>query len=220
MVTKGFINKKYWTKKSIFNFINRITKKLNGFCSYDSIIFNITCHGYKHYMISSDEQLIPIYQIQNLICSINSLNDLPKLFVVDCCRDGNNNFKFDIPLVNTNNDNKNLGTIYGNVIGKKTNFYENKGSYFIYSLSQILKQNIKKAKTNWTLSDIMRYTKEFLLQISENYQLPPYDGDINLHKLKFKSKRIQFVTGTNNKIDDEYKQIRMSGLNSLSHFCM
>ena len=40
---------------------------------YDSIIFNISSHGYKNCIVSSEIKYLPIYQIQNKICQFKSL---------------------------------------------------------------------------------------------------------------------------------------------------
>ena len=39
---------------------------------YDGIIFNISCHGYKNCIISSELKHIPIHEIQNIICKFKA----------------------------------------------------------------------------------------------------------------------------------------------------
>eukprot|EP01084_Bolivina_argentea_P246846 413027_1 len=83
----GQYPKIHWSQKELVIFLQDRAKYFEDNISfYDGLIFVISCHGIKHYIITSDYQIIEKIAIHRIF-SVNhpKARQVPRLFIFDCC---------------------------------------------------------------------------------------------------------------------------------------
>ena len=169
---------------------------------YDSIIFNISSHGLDTSIVSSDGNLIKIFKIRDSLCQIKCLKGLPKIFVIDCCRNGDNSMLQNIKNMTNNNNhkginnnttnlsndidghlNENVIILYGNPHGLDTKISKNDGSYFMKALCKIFRVNIKH-QNKFELKTILVNVRKRLKEQTDNDQLVIADCDVKMMHAK------------------------------------
>ena len=136
-----FKNKTFWTKTAIERFIGKIndflSQKFNDKLIYDSIIFNILSNGKGNCILSSEEKLIDIYDIQNQICSSITIKWITKIIYYWLLSEYKLNMPLNVKDINC------LLTIYGNIT--KEQLMKKKVAVILFiTLCKVLNKNAKK----------------------------------------------------------------------------